>query len=109
MISHGFITYGMAVVDTKNNLIGLVDRVQDYAVELADQGFGDGMRHFVPIGSVIKIVDNTILVEAGRATTVEVVANASRCTRKQRSLVNRLGQAFGTPGDASGMGGWGAR
>ncbi|GHH25618.1 hypothetical protein GCM10008023_39160 [Sphingomonas glacialis] len=103
------IRHGMTVNDTHGLHIGTVDKVRDYVVELTREGFADGLHHFVPLAAVTNVDGNAMLVDPGHATTIEAVEGAVAYARGHPSMTNRSDAVFGTPGDASGMGGWGAR
>jgi hypothetical protein len=103
------IKHGMTVADTHGLHIGTVDQVRDYVVELTREGFADGLHHFVPLAAVTNINGNAMLVDPGHATTIEAVEGTVAYARGHASMGDRANVVFGIPGDASGMGGWGAR
>lgn len=109
MFTAAQIRHGMSVADTHGLHLGTVDQVRDYVVELTREGFADGLHHFVPLAAVTNIEGNAMLVDPGHATTIEAVEGSVAYAREHASKADRSEAVFGTPDDASGMGGWGAR
>lgn len=97
----------MGVADTNGLHVGIVDHVHDDIIELAREGFADGLHHFVPLAAVKTIDDDRIIVEPGVATTVEAVSAALSYARAHPVGARRGAALFGTSGHGTGMGGSG--
>lgn len=106
MVDTSQITRDMEVVDTNGHHIGKVDHVQGDIVELSRSGFADGLHHFVPLAAVKEVHENRVLVDPGKATTVEAVAAAVNYARSHPAF-GRRDPLFGTSGHGTGMGGSG--
>ena len=88
----------MKVIDTEGKHIGIVDHVEDDVVGLTREGFADDLHHFVTLAAVMKIDDDTLVVEPGQATTVEAVVNAIRYARRRAPAALSGDPIFGTMG-----------
>jgi hypothetical protein len=92
------ITRAMKVRDTTGLQIGIVDHVDEDGIGLSQDGFSDGLHHFVPLAAVARIDGDNIVVEPGQATSVEAVEGAILYARRRSARADQPGSSVFRPG-----------